>query len=230
MKYASIDIEPFLSERARAWKPSAIRELFPLQSIPGMLSLLSGTPHPKTLPFEAMSFRLKPIAFDRPIEVTIEGDDLVEALQYGPTAGVPRFVKWLKNLQCKVHGRSLDEGWAVAVGTGSQDLMYKTFQSLTNAGHSVLFETPSYSGALGILRVEPCSLAEVQSDAHGLNPDALREVLSTWHKRRPGQCFPNILYTVPTGNNPTGASKYTSGKKDANTKARQAIQSIDSRR
>lgn len=46
-------------------------------------------------------------------------------------------------------------------------------------------------------------LVEVVSDAKGINPSHLEEILETWPGDRPR---PTVLYTVPTGSNPTGVS------------------------
>ncbi|KAL1729675.1 pyridoxal phosphate-dependent transferase [Schizophyllum commune] len=202
----AVDVTPFLSERSKRWKPSGIRGLFPLEKRPGMISLLAGKPAPETFPFEAITLKVKPVGDEAPLELTLDGKDLEEALQYGATSGLPRLVKWLEDFQCRVHGRSLDEGWRVSVGSGSQDLMHKTFQNLINEGDSMLVETPVYAGTLGILNVEPCTLIECPTDTQGLNPEALEKILANWETERPGQRFPRLLYTIPTGSNPTGAS------------------------
>lgn len=71
-----------------------------------MISFLAGKPNPTTFPFESITINLKP-SLTLPGEtnghtngssaeaesVTIDGADLAEALQYGPTSGFPRLVK-----------------------------------------------------------------------------------------------------------------------------------------
>lgn len=49
-------------------------------------------------------------------------------------------------------------------------------------------------------------LSEVDADNQGLSPDHLRKVLDNWEKDRPNQKRPKVLYTIPMGSNPTGAS------------------------
>lgn len=46
-------------------------------------------------------------------------------------------------------------------------------------------------------------------------PDGLQEVLSHWDPadaRKPGSNVPRVLYTIPNGGNPTGASMTTERK------------------
>jgi hypothetical protein len=47
---------------------------------------------------------------------------------------------------------------------------------------------------------------EVEADAAGLNPAGLEAILSSWSVTHSDKRFPKLLYTIPTGSNPTGAS------------------------
>lgn len=49
-------------------------------------------------------------------------------------------------------------------------------------------------------------LAEVTADEQGLSPEHLRKILENWEQDRPNQKRPKVLYTIPMGSNPTGAS------------------------
>ncbi|KAJ6583625.1 pyridoxal phosphate-dependent transferase [Mycena vulgaris] len=207
-----LDIGPFLSQKSQLWQACGIRALLPLENIPGMISLLAGRPNPSTFPFESITMKLKPMLAGMPaptgeddsFTLTLEGDVLNEAFQYGGTAGVPRFLDWLEAFQTHVHKRVQDGTWTVSVGSGSQDLMYKA--SLIDDGDSVLIETPFYAGSLGFLATLPGSLIEVNADSQGLNPANLESILSSWEATYPGKQFPKLLYTIPSGSNPTGAS------------------------
>ncbi|GAA5922353.1 hypothetical protein JCM1841_003080 [Sporobolomyces salmonicolor] len=197
----------FISQSGKRWEPSAIRGLFPLEKIPGMVSLLAGKPNAETFPFSAITVSLKPIIpTDQPEQLVVESEALTEGLQYGPTAGLGGLVKWLENLQEKRHQRALDGSWRVSVGSGSQDLINKAFCSLINDGDSVLLESPVYSGTLGLLKQHNCDLIEVPVDTAGMRPDALEDILANWTAKFPGKRFPKLLYTIPTGSNPTGCS------------------------
>ncbi len=59
------------------------------------------------------------------------------------------------------------------------------------------------SGVSAFLRADCHELIEIGSGADGIDPSDLEEVLSSWpeNRRRPA-----VLYTVPTGSNPTGRS------------------------
>ncbi|KAJ7074721.1 pyridoxal phosphate-dependent transferase [Mycena amicta] len=210
-----IDIAPFLSKRSAQWKACGIRGLFPLEAIPGMISLLAGRPNPTTFPFESITMKLRPTLAGMPatnddsdpLTITLEGEQLTAGLQYGLTAGAPNLIKWLEQFQTYAHKRLPNPAsWSVTVGSGSQDLMYKACDTLIDEGDFVLIEAPVYAGVLGFFAALPCKLVEVGADSQGLDPTNLEEILSTWEETHPGERRPKFLYTIPMGSNPTGAS------------------------
>ena len=128
-----------------------------------MISLLAGKPNPETFPFTSFSFTARtPSAdgTDPEREVTLKNEDLQEALQYGPTPGLPRLIKWLLDLQEKVHERVPGEDWTLTCGAGGQDLLYKVnffscervrasyaaqaISALVEPGDFILVEAPVY--------------------------------------------------------------------------------------
>ncbi|KAK7006260.1 Aminotran-1-2 domain-containing protein [Favolaschia claudopus] len=210
---AILDIMTFFSEQSQLWRACGIRGLFHYEDVPGMISLLAGRPNSSTFPFESITMKVKPsvagldqTTTDDPYTITLENDVLNEAMQYGMTAGVGRFIKWLQEFQTHVHKRAFDGSWGVSVGSGSQDLMHKACVSLVEKDDFVLVETPVYSGTLGFLAALPCSLIEAPADAQGLNPSKLEQILANWETTHPGKPYPKLLYTIPSGSNPTGAS------------------------
>ncbi|CAG8595469.1 3337_t:CDS:2, partial [Paraglomus occultum] len=192
-----MDYDYFLSEVSKARQPSPIRALVPLVKTPGMISLGAGNPNPTSFPFKSMT-----VTLNDGQNYTIAEDDMADALQYGPTPGLPALREWLHNFQNTIHeppAKSFD----LCVGTGSQDLLAKTLEALISPGDYVLIENPTYTGTLAFLRSQPCNLVEVETDDQGLVPDSLYSILDNWdHTQR----FPKILYTVPVGGNPTGIS------------------------
>lgn len=69
------------------------------------------------------------------------------------------------------------------------------------------------------LQLQPlgCNLINVPSDHHGMIPSALKEILSQWDPlevHKPGSTAPKVLYTIPNGGNPTGASMTTERKQE----------------
>lgn len=208
---AAFDPSSFLSISAKTRPAQPIRGLFPLENIPGMLTLLAGKPNPETFPFESIQVNLKPSpdGSSAPRQTTIAGDDLVQALQYGPTSGLPRLNAWLVDLQSQLHRRSSNrDAWQVALGVGSQDLLSKTFDALFNAGDSILCESPAYAGILPSLTSLHVEVTAVESDSEGVSATHLDALLANWHTdpSTGTKPFPKALYTTPTGANPSGTT------------------------
>jgi len=208
----------FLSDRAKATEIDGIRGLL-IHEKPEVVSFLAGKPNPLTFPFEAITLTLKtPLSqLTSPHAsgngngngstthetITIDGAQLDSALQYGPTQGLTHFVKWLEGFQGEVHNREMDGRWSVSVGGGSQDLMYKGFMAVMNPGDSVLVETPVYAGVLPPLKALNAHCVEVEVDEFGMSATNLEEILENWSSDKPR---PKVVYTNPTGCNPSGCS------------------------
>ncbi|KAK5893394.1 hypothetical protein CgunFtcFv8_006269 [Champsocephalus gunnari] len=209
----------FLTAVSAARKPSAIRMLTELQqrSPPTLISLAGGAPNPNTFPFLSASFRLKDgqtLNFDEAL--------MKRALQYSASNGIPELLTWMKKLQKDLHNPP--SPMDMCVTTGSQEGLCKVFEMLVNPGDNVLLDAPTYSGTLAALQPLGCNLINVSSDQHGMIPAALKEVLSRWDPsevHKPGSTAPKILYTIPNGGNPTGASMTTQRKQEVYELARQ---------
>ncbi|EAA66872.1 hypothetical protein AN8519.2 [Aspergillus nidulans FGSC A4] len=195
---AVADPTPLFSSRVQKWEPGAIRSLLPLEALPGMISLVAGKPSPETFPIAEIAISLK----DTPAgtgRIVVDGDELNQALQYGLPRGNAQLIQWFESLQRSVHGLDENGGWSCCIGNGSQELIHRVIQVFTDPGDPVLLET----GVAGFLRADGQELIPVYSDAQGLNPASLEQALSEWPGDSPR---PKVLYTTPTGSNPTGQS------------------------
>lgn len=202
----------FLTAVSAARKPSPIRLLTELQqrSPPTLISLAGGAPNPNTFPFLSATIKTKngeTVAFDETM--------MKRALQYSGSAGIPELVSWMKELQQRLHdpptiNYSPERGQLdMCVTTGSQEGLCKVFEMLVNPGDNVLLDAPTYSGTLAALQPLGCNIVNVPSDQHGMIPDALGEILARWDPpgaHKPDSTAPKVLYTIPNGGNPTGAS------------------------
>ncbi|XP_070785810.1 kynurenine/alpha-aminoadipate aminotransferase, mitochondrial isoform X2 [Enoplosus armatus] len=221
----------FLTAVSAARKPSPIRMLseysaeLQQRSPPSLISLAGGAPNPNTFPFLSASIKVK-----NGQTVTFDEAAMKRALQYSASNGIPELLTWMKNLQKNLHnpptaGYTPENGQMdVCVTTGSQEGLCKVFEMLVNPGDNVLLDAPTYSGTLAALQPLGCNLINVPSDQHGMIPAALKEVLSRWDPsevHKPSSSAPKILYTIPNGGNPTGASMTTQRKQEVYELARQ---------
>ncbi|KAJ3747512.1 TdiD protein [Lentinula detonsa] len=195
-----------LSRLSKSRKPAPIRHLFPYESEPGMISMLAGKPNTSVFPFVSLTVKVRPSnprIDDSLTDLSLDGQDLAVALQYGATSGTPELVKWLTDLTCHLHGSQLDEGWRVTIGSGSQDLLYKTFAALVEVDDIIFLESPTYPGVLPIVQALGCNIIEIPSDADGIDPASMASLLTDWPKDKP---YPKLLYTIPFGSNPSGST------------------------
>ncbi|KAI4886304.1 hypothetical protein NFI96_016721, partial [Prochilodus magdalenae] len=199
----------FLTAVSAARKPSPIRLLTEIQqrSPPTLISLAGGVPNPNTFPFQAATIKMK-----NGETVEFDGTMMKRALQYSGSYGIPELVSWMKELQKRLHDPptvnfSPERGqMELCVTTGSQEGLCKVFEMLVNPGDNVLLDAPTYSGTLAALQPLGCNIINVPSDQYGMIPDDLRDILARWDSGKPDSTTPKVLYTIPNGGNPTGAS------------------------
>lgn len=62
-------------------------------------------------------------------DISIEGEDLKAALQYGQTNGIVALRELLVDFQSEIHKREKGD-WGVVMGNGAQDLIWKVSSDL----------------------------------------------------------------------------------------------------
>ena len=164
---------------------SAIREIFKLLAVPGMISFAGGNPAASALPNEQCAELAR--------EVLLEKGKVL--LQYGATEGYPPFreslapyVKDRFSFACKP-----EEILPVTGSTQAMDLLCK---ALINPGDKVVVENPTFLGNMQCIKLYQAQLIPVDSDENGVKVDELEEVFKTEH--------PKLFYVIPTFQNPTG--------------------------
>eukprot|EP00698_Gefionella_okellyi_P023302 TRINITY_DN7923_c0_g1_i1.p1 TRINITY_DN7923_c0_g1~~TRINITY_DN7923_c0_g1_i1.p1 ORF type:complete len:432 (+),score=71.44 TRINITY_DN7923_c0_g1_i1:1713-3008(+) len=202
-RFASTEIASygeFISEVSARRRPSAIRAIQPLTKIPGMISLGGGYPNGSTFPFQKLSLVTRDGT-----TIDIAGEELASALQYTNTEGYPPLMPFLQALEARTHAPpKLAVGRSILVTNGSQEGQAKAFDLLIQRNDHVLVENPTYSGALAALQPITDNLVGIATDQSGMIPDALEQTL----KRASPRQF-KVLYLIPTGQNPSGATMST---------------------
>jgi aromatic amino acid aminotransferase I len=89
-----------------------------------------------------------------------------------------------------------------------------TLRIFCERGDYILTEEYSFSSALETAAPLGIRIAGVKMDEQGLLPEALDDVLSNWDEKVRGAKKPHLLYTVPSGQNPTGATQGTERRKE----------------
>jgi DNA-binding transcriptional MocR family regulator len=146
----------------------------------GVISLATGYLHPSLMPVRALAVALAraarlPDAWDRP-----------------PTAGLHGLRSWF----ARSAGPDIDAR-DVLVTAGGQGAISAVFRALVPAGGALLFESPTYPGALAVARAAGIRPVPVPIDGKGV----IVEHLADAFERTGAQAF----YCQPTFHNPTGA-------------------------
>ena len=199
---------------------------------PGLISLGGGIPHPANFPFASLSFDVA----DAPgedgaatagglasLSVPKHGDpaagveyDLATALNYGQANGsaqMLRFVTEHTELVCAPPYRD----WRCALTVGSTGALEQALRMVCDAsrGDAVLTEEFSFATAVETAAPLGVPVVGVPMDGEGLLPEAMERLLRDWDPAaRRGAPRPRVLYTVPSGQNPTGATQGEQRRRD----------------
>ena len=173
-----------LSRDAQNLRPSAIRAFAKLINDPNVISFAGGVPSPETFPAE----RVAAIA-ERVIREKRE-----VALQYGPTAGLPRLREFVAGV-CR--GRGIDcSADDILLTTGSQQALDLVAHVLLDPGDVVLVELPTYIGGTSSFYARSATLAGVAQDDGGIVIASLDDAARRTKAK--------LLYTIPNFQNPSG--------------------------
>lgn len=175
------------ARRARALRPSAVREILKVTAQPDVISFAGGLPAPELFPVDAV----------RAAADAVLSTDGRAALQYGLTEGHPPLREWIcahlaGTVGLKAHPDEL------LITHGSQQGLDLVARVLLDPGDIVLTENPAYLGALQVFQAYEAEPVGLACDEAGLVPAALRE----WLARSPRR--PKLLYLIPNYQNPTG--------------------------
>ena len=174
------------SEKMKALKPSAIREIFKSLSDPTIISFAAGNPSPESFPVEELAR----------ISADIFRDSSTAALQYSVTEGYPLLREDVKARLSSRFGIGRDFDMTIITSGGQQgiELLCKT---LCNEGDVVLCEEPSFIGALNAFRSCGAKLVGIPLEDDGVDLNALEAAMKANPKAK-------ILYLIPTFQNPAG--------------------------
>jgi DNA-binding transcriptional MocR family regulator len=167
----------------------ALLNAMELTETPDMISFSAGFPSPETYPVEAIKESFVRI-LDR------EGK---AALSYASTSGFVR----LREIVAKRMRDKFDLHYKteeVVITSGSQQALDMSSMLFINKDDVVLFETPSYLGAVNALRAYEADLVGLPTDREGLVMDSLKQALKQYGERV------RLIYLNPDFQNPTGRS------------------------
>lgn len=214
------DLSHHFSEEAKSRQPSQLKSMLMYRSVPGMRSLGGGLPVPALFPFddvkaESLSYPFtKGISMESYGEAPTLGIDIIKSqadenyediplsvsLQYGSSMGEPKLREFIKEHIRRAHNIKFDD-WDVILSIGNTFSWDATLRTFCNRGDVILAEEFSFTSALEAVHSLGITSVGVKMDLEGIIPEALEAQLEAWVGPRP-----KLLYTIPTGQNPTGSS------------------------
>jgi 2-aminoadipate transaminase len=179
------------ASRTRGMKSSAMRDLMAVIARPEVISLAGGLPDTAAFPSEV---------FARVTE-RIGRDQLAEALQYGPTEGMPGAKRCIAEVMEaeNIHVDTDD----MIVTAGGQQVIDLVTRALIDPGDVVVAEAPTYPGAVPVFSSYQADVVQIEMDSDGMRVDLLEETLDRLD--REGRT-PKFIYTIPTFQNPGGVT------------------------
>lgn len=178
------------AQRLQGVASSPVRDLLALIARPEVISFAGGLPAPELFDLDGVR-----AAFDR----ALSGPHARRHLQYAPTEGNPDLRALVA---ARMSARGLPtEAADLLITTGSQQALTLIAAALLDPGATVVVEQPTYLAALQCFQLAGARIVPVPSDEHGIDTEALAEVLAAER--------PQLLYLVPTFANPTGRTLTT---------------------
>ncbi|KIK06739.1 hypothetical protein K443DRAFT_88812 [Laccaria amethystina LaAM-08-1] len=232
-RQTSVDLSHHLSRVAKARSPSPLKDLQKYFGKEGIISLAGGLPSPEYFPFASITAdALVPDAFswtpdngssfawiwnlfsatkEKTTQVSIpkystkpEDLNLATALQYSRASGIPQLQEIVEKFTAQVYKPAYTD-FKTFLHTGNTDGWFKTVGTLCNPGEGVLASEWTYPSALAGMRPYGVRPVPVPMDGQGMRADALHKLLSEWDADTRGMPRPHVMYTIPVGQNPTGA-------------------------
>ncbi len=157
---------------------------------PGTISFIYGLPDPATFPVAGLRRAVEQVLVERP----------GLALQYGPEQGYGPLIDYLRDWILREEGLALERPQILLTG-GSAQALDHLCTLFTRPGDPVLVEAPTYHETLQLFRDHGLCPMQVDTDADGLQVEALAALLEGLALR--GQRA-RLIYTIPNFQNPSG--------------------------
>ncbi|OTA69298.1 aromatic amino acid aminotransferas-like protein [Hypoxylon sp. EC38] len=219
-----------LSQESAAREACVLKQAAKHLKKPGLISLGGGLPSAANFPIDSLSMRVvAPPRFttDETLEAHMGKYDVLKnenggvydlsiAMNYGQSIGSAQLLRWVTEHTELVHRGLPYADWRCALTIGSTGALEQALRMFCDRarGDSVLTEEYSFSTALETAAPLGVKVFGVRMDEQGLLPESMDEILSTWDEKARGARKPTVLYTVPSGQNPTGATQSVQRRKD----------------
>lgn len=221
-----------MSPESAARQPCALKKAAKNLKKPGLISLGGGIPCADNFPFQSISMKIPTVPRFSEAETKVSGEevrigkydvaetedgvyDLSIALNYGQATGSAQLMRWVTEHTELVCNPPYAD-WRCSLTVGSTGALEQAFRMFLDRqrGDSMITEEYSFSTALETAAPLGIKVVGIKMDQQGLIPESMDEILSGWDAHERGARKPHLLYTVPSGQNPTGATQGEKRRRD----------------
>ncbi|KAL3229233.1 Aromatic amino acid aminotransferase 2 [Nakaseomyces bracarensis] len=190
-----------------------------------VIELTAGMPNEQFFPIKAIDMTIvnKPFESDHDTSKhmharmsTYEPKSLpiARSFQYNEVEGLPQLRSFIRYLVNKINKPAYsEEDWEVLLSSGSCDSMFKFFECFCDESSTVLMEEFTFSPVISHVRATGAECIPLKMNltkdpkTQGIDVDYLTDLLENWetgpYKKHNK---PRVLYTICTGQNPTGVT------------------------
>ncbi|KAF2723299.1 PLP-dependent transferase [Polychaeton citri CBS 116435] len=218
-----------LTHEAQSRTGSSLKGAARFLKTPGLISLGGGLPSSEYFPFGEVDFKLPTIgkyseedvrkhgvtvrSGKHDIAEDISAFDISTAFNYGQGHGAAQLLRWIVEHTEIVHDPPYKD-WYCTMSIGSTSALDMALRMFAKPGMWMLSEHYTFPSAVETAAPMGVKTAAVGMDESGMRADALDDVLSNWDEAVRGGPKPFLLYTVPTGQNPSGATQSLERRKE----------------
>jgi kynurenine/2-aminoadipate aminotransferase len=140
--------------------------------------------------------------------VTMDPNLVEQSQQYNiDLRGQPKLLQWCQQHTKQMHAPPEGPNHQQIITNGGNHTLEMVFSMLMDRGDSCLVEEYAYPVVIeSIALPKGFDVYAVPIDSQGIIPEELETVLANLHAKGDAVKFPKVLYTVPTGQNPTGCT------------------------
>ncbi|KAL6249102.1 Aromatic/aminoadipate aminotransferase 1 [Rhinocladiella similis] len=223
------DFSHRLTEESKSRNPSSLKGAMKYYK-PGTISLCGGLPSSDYFPFEELAAKVPVPAEFTEAETAVSGKtyssgkydatrdgksalDLSIALNYGQSMGPGALMRYLTEHTEIVHSPPYSD-WDICMTSGSTSALDIALRMFVERGHYVITEEYTFSSAIETIAPLGAKMLGIKMDADGMLPGDLDDALCNWDEKTRRAPKPFLVYTVPTGQNPTASTQSLQRRKE----------------
>lgn len=196
--------------------------------IPGIISLGGGLPCSEYFPIDEILIKIPSAPHFSEQEVKESGIvvntgkydategrgayDLSIALNYGQGTGSAQLLRFVTE-HTEIVCNPPYEDWQGVLTVGNTSALDQAYRMFTERGDYILAEEYTFTTAVETALPMGLKILGIKMDSEGLIPEDMDEILTNWNAKERGARKPHLLYTIPSGQNPTGATQGTERRK-----------------